>query len=243
MSEKINFDTTLGNFVATYPKTRKVFEEFGLDYCCGGNKDIEIAAKEKNIDLNELISSLKSAIEEASEKDETKVWKNESLTDIINHIESKHHTFMWKELPRVDKLLDKVVQVHGAKHGNFLVSLSNIFKELKKDLEKHLKDEEDLLFPYVKELEASINAGQPYKDKERFKDIVESLCTEHDEAGEALSQIRNLTSNFVTPKDACTSFKSLYESLLAIEDDLHEHVHLENTVLFPRIKELTKSQT
>lgn len=108
MSENINFDTTLGNFVAIHPKTRKVFEKYGLDYCCGGSKNLKAAVVEKNIDLNELISSLKIAIDEASEQDEVKVWKDEPLIDIINHIESKHHTFMWKELPYVDKLLDKI---------------------------------------------------------------------------------------------------------------------------------------
>lgn len=241
MQEKINFDTTLGDFVAKYPKTRKAFEKFGLDYCCGGKQDIKTAAKEKNIDLNELLLALETAINEAKEKDAEKIWINEPLTDIINHIVSKHHAFMHEELPYVDKLLDKVVIAHGAKHGDFLNCLNGTYKILKENLEKHLGDEETLLFPYVKELEAAIKTGTAQKYTGNFQKIIDILYTEHDQAGAALSDIRELTSNYVLPDDACTSFEALYEHLQGIEDDLHEHVHLENTVLFPRITTLMNS--
>lgn len=236
MPKDINFNTSLGDFVALYPRTRKVFEEFGLDYCCGGKEDIKRAAKKQKIDINELISLLEKTINKASEQTVEKIWINESLTDIINHIQSKHHRFMWKELPHVDELLDKIVRVHGEKHGDFLNDLNNIYKNLKKNLEKHLEDEENLLFPYVKELEISIKKSD--NDKKNFKDILKILYEEHDEAGEALSRIRSLTSNYILPEDACASFEALYENLQAMEDDLHEHVHLENTVLFPRIEKL-----
>lgn len=240
MSENINFDTTLGNFVAMYPKTRKVFERFGFDYCCGGNVGIKEAANNKGVDISELMTALETAINETREEDEVKIWINEPLTDIVDHIMTKHHTFMWKELPITDALLDRVVRAHSAKHGEFLVSLQKIYKELKADLEHHLKDEEDILFPFIKKFEATINEGSSYKDSARFKEIVDTLCKEHDDAGAALSQMRSLTSNYVLPSDVCASFESLYENLQAIEDDLHEHVHLENTVLFPRVKELIK---
>lgn len=238
MSKEINFNTSLGDFVAMHPRARKVFEKFELDYCCGGKEDIKTAAKKKNVDINELISSLGKTINEENEQITEKIWINESLTDIINHIQTKHHEFMWKELPYVDKLLDKIVRVHGQKHGDFLNDLSNIYKNLKKNLEKHLKDEENLLFPYVKELETSTKNEKSAHEKDNFQDILRVLYEEHDEAGEALSQIRRLTSNYILPEDACASFEALYENLQAIEDDLHEHVHLENTVLFPRIEEL-----
>lgn len=241
MQEKINFDTTLGDFVAQYPKTRKVFEKFGLDYCCGGKQDIKTAAKEKDIQLNELILALETAINEAKEKDVEKIWINEPLNDIVHHIVSTHHAFMYKELPYVDQLLDKIVIVHGPKHGDFLNCLNSTYKILKESLEHHLSDEETLLFPYIKELEEERNKGVANKYTENFQKIIDILYTEHDEAGAALSSIRELTSNYVLPDDACASFEALYEHLQAIEDDLHEHVHLENTVLFPRITALMNS--
>lgn len=238
MQEKINFDTTMGNFVAMYPKTRKIFEKFGLDYCCGGKKDLKIAAKEKDIELNELIFALEQAISQASEEDVEKIWINEPLADVIDHIVSKHHAFMHKELPYVDKLLKKIVLVHGPRHGDFLNCLNDTYKIFRETIEKHLSDEETILFPDAKELETSVKSGRPNKDKDSFQKIIDTLYTEHDEAGEVLSEIRSITSDYVLPDDACLSFEDLYEHLEGIEDDMHEHVHLENTVLFPRIEGL-----
>lgn len=234
MQEKINLNTTLGDFVAMYPKTRKVFGAFDLDYCCGGQQEIKAAAQEKNIDLNELSSALEKAITESNESVE-KIWINESLTNVVNHIVSTHHAFMHKELPYIDKLLEKIVLVHGPKHGDFLNKLNDTYKILKKDLEQHLSDEETLLFPYIKVFEPSNDLKKPNENTEKFKKIVDILFTEHDEAGDLLREMRNLTSNYTLPSDACKSFEELYEHLQAIEDDLHEHIHLENSVLFPRL--------
>ena len=244
MSEKVNFNTSLGEFVAKYPQTRGVFEKFGLDYCCGGKQLISIAAEEKNISLNELVSFLQNALAETQSDKEVKIWINEPLSEIIDHIMQKHHALMWEKLPYIEALLSKIVLVHGNNHGDFLVPLKNTFIDLKEKLEKHLQSEEQVLFPYVKELESHIqtNSKKPSEDPALLKKIVEVLFDEHDEAGEALSKMRNLTSDYVLPKDACASFKALYEELKAIEDDLHEHVHLENIVLFPRIKKLVSGQ-
>ncbi len=241
MEKNINFDTTLGDFVASYPKTRKVFENFGLDYCCGGKQDLKKAAEAKNVDINALLEELEETINKGIEEDseEIKIWKDESIKNIINHIVSKHHTYMRSELPRIDTLLNKIVQVHGPKHGDFLNSLSATYKLLKEALEEHLNDEEMILFPFAKELEAGANEADKSKNTgSDYKEIVEILYTEHEDAGEALAKMRNITSNYVLPTDACASFESLYESLEALEDDLHEHVHLENMVLFPKIEKL-----
>lgn len=236
MQEKINIDTTLGNFVAKYPIGRKVFDRFGLDYCCGGKQDIKAAAEEKNIEINELISNLETAIEATDEKNIEKTWLNEPLSNLVEHIMLKHHAFLRKELPYVDKLLEKVVMVHGPNHRSFLYMLSDTFQELKKDLEKHLDDEETLLFPNVKEIENTAKKSE--EQKETFNKIVELLYVDHDDAGEALRHIRNLTENYTLPADACASFEALYQALQDIEDNLHAHIHLENTILFPGLEKL-----
>lgn len=235
MQEKINIDTTLGNFVAMYPRTRKVFDKFGMDYCCGGKQEIKNAAQEKNIDADKLISALETAIAESDEKNIEKTWTNEPLEKVVEHIMSKHHLFLRKELPHTQQILEKVVMVHGPKHRDFLYALNDTFIELRADLENHLDDEETLLFPNLKEIEST---EQNEERKEKFNRIVEKLYTEHDGAGEALSRMRSLTENYTLPADACVSFEALYENLQAIEDNLHEHVHLENTVLFPKLENL-----
>lgn len=241
MQEKIDINVSLGDFVAKYPKARKVFEKYGFDYCCGGKKIIKTAAEEKNFDLNTLILELEKAISESDEEaQEQKSWVNESLSDIAGHIIEKHHGFLRKELPYTNTLLDKVTMVHGPKHGELLNNLSAKYSKLRESLEEHLDKEEQLLFPVIKELEAVEENKKPVENKEKLNEIIESFYSEHDEAGDLLEQIRNLTSNFTLPQDACESFKTLYENLAEIEDDLHKHIHLENNILLPRVQELLK---
>lgn len=235
MKEKINIDTTLGDFVACYPKSRKVFEKLGFDYCCGGKQNIKSAAKDKKVKLKDLISELEDAINKTPEKNEEKIWINEPLNDVIDYILSTHHTFMHKELPYISKLMDKVTIAHSEKHGDFLNWLNSIYKNFEDNLEEHLNVEENTLFPYIKELEASEKHKKPNVETDKFKKIIDLLSAEHDVAGDALSEMRELTSDYVLPLDACKSFEELYEHLQALEDDLHKHVHLENTILFPRV--------
>lgn len=238
MPEKININTTIGDFVAMYPQTRKIFDRFDLDYCCGGKKEIKAAAEEKEVNLNELVTELEQNISSVEEKEQEKIWINSSLSEIIDHIVSKHHGFLKKALPDTYKLLERVVRVHGPKHGNFLNKLNDIYSQLKEKLEEHLNDEEKVLFPYIKELESGAKQKSISRDKESLNTVIEILCSEHDEAGNALREMRNITSNYILPHDACESFKALYDNLQEIEDDLHEHVHLENTVLFPKVQAL-----
>lgn len=241
MQKKLNIDTTLGDFVAMYPKTRKVFEKLGFDYCCGGKQDIKSAAKDKKVKLKDLISELEAAINKTPKKTEEKIWINEPLNDVINHILSTHHSFMHKELPYISKLMDKVTIAHGEKHGDFLNWLNSIYQNFKDNLEEHLNVEETLLFPYIKDLETSKKKKKSKIETKKFKKIIDLLSAEHDVTGDALSEMRELTSDYVLPTDACKSFEELYEHLQAVEDDLHKHVHLENTILFPRITVLINS--
>jgi regulator of cell morphogenesis and NO signaling len=237
MSENVNIDTSLGDFVARYPKTRKVFEKYSIDYCCGGTRKIKEAIEESNLDLNDFFIDLDTILNETSiqEKEEEKVWVDEPFADIANHIESKHHAFLRQELPYIEELMSKILKVHGEKHGDFLFELDKVFKVLKEDLTKHLDDEEANLFPFVKTLDSITKEEIISIDKNKFEEIIGLLSNEHDDAGAALSKMRELTSNYILPQDACVSFATLYEHLEALEDDLHKHVHLENSVLFPRV--------
>lgn len=241
MKEEINIDTTLGDFVACYPKTRKVFEKLGFDYCCGGKQDIKSAAKDKKVKLKDLISELEVAINETPEKIQEKIWINEPLNDVVEHIMSTHHAFVHRELPYISKLMDKVIAAHGKKHGDLLNWLNGTYQTFKENLEEHLNVEETLLFPYIKELEMSKKNKKPKDETKKLKEIINILSAEHEIAGDALNEMRELTSDYVLPLDACKSFEELYEHLQAIEDDLHKHIHLENTILFPRVIVLINS--
>jgi len=239
MSEKINLDTSLGDFVAQYPQSRELFNSFGLDYCCGGNANLIMAAKSKNIDLNEFELLLQSIVERVPNTDKYKSWQNESLTNIVNHILQVHHSFAWEKLASIEILLDKLIEVHGEKHGDFLQKLKDIFVEFRAKLEKHLKTEENVVFPYVLKLDESLSShSEPlYLDSNITRETIGRLQKEHEEAGESLSNIKKFTTNYELPDYACASFAKLYYDLEALEDDLHAHIHLENTVLFPRVME------
>lgn len=241
MKKQIDINTTLGDFVACYPKSRKVFEKLGFDYCCGGKQDIKSAAKDKKVKLEDLMSALEIAINKTPEKIEEKIWINEPLKDVIDHILSTHHAFMHKELPYISKLMDKVTIAHSEKHGDFLNWLNSYYQNFRDNLEEHLSVEENTLFPHIKKLESLTKSKKPKIETEKFKKIIDLLSAEHEVTGDALSEMRELTSDYSLPLDACKSFEELYEHLQAVEDDLHKHIHLENTILFPRVIVLINS--
>lgn len=240
MSKKIDFNTSLGEFVAQYPEIRDIFESYNLDYCCGGKKNIEIAAKEKNIDLDGFESLLKKIIEETPDTEKNKNWTDEPLIDIVDHIQKTHHVLAWEKLSSITILLNKLIQVHGEKHGDFLLRLENIFEEFKMKLETHLRMEEDIVFEYVKHLDKTSDMGsdKSFKMPNLDHEMLEFLQKDHEEVGEMLKQIKSFTSNYELPDYACASFAKLYADLETLEDDLHIHINLENTILFPRLEKL-----
>jgi len=229
MSEKINFDTSLGEFAAQYPQVRDILENYELDYCCGGEKNIKVAAKEKNIDLASFESLLQKIIGEASPTEKNKKWADEPLVDIVDHIQKTHHALAWEKLSSIKIVLGILIHVHGEKHGDFLQNLANIFDNLKTKLEKHLKVEEDIVFAYVR---------NPDKANGCTKQLLADLQKEHQETAEILNQIKSFTSNYELPDYACASFAKMYADLETLTDDLHAHIHLENTVLYPRLEKL-----
>lgn len=239
MPAQINFDTSLGEFVAKYPQTRDVFKKFELDYCCGGKKNIAIAVEEKNIDWEEFKSALQKIIDETPQKEFPKNWEKESIKDIINHIEKKHHAFLWGKMDATEFLIDKLIEVHAKKYGDFLIGLKDMFADFKQKLEGHLLSEENTVFNYLTQLDETSTMGIKSDMERNFtKELINTLREDHQETGKILEQIKNYTSNYELPEYACASFAKLYSDLETIEDDLHEHIHLENTVLFPKIEKL-----
>lgn len=240
MPAEVNFDTSMGEFVVKYPQTRDVFKKFALDYCCAGQKSITQAVQEQSIDWVQFKAALQKMIDEVPKDEKIKNWENESLTDIINHVEKKHHAFLWGKLASTEFLLNKLIEVHVKKHGDFLIGLKDLFLGFKDKLERHLSSEENTVFSYIKELEesASSNTAQPAAEKRFAKELIKTLRQDHEETAELLRQIKSYTSSYELPDYACASFIKLYSDLETIEDDLHEHIHLENSLLFPKIEKI-----
>lgn len=162
-------------------------------------------------------------------------WFKRPLVDLISYINDTHHVFVRQECPRIEALAAKVVSVHGKNHPE-LRELQQVFSVLSNELSVHLMKEEQILFPYVVRLEESFVAGEPAPPA-MFGTVlnpVRMMMHEHDTAGDALRSLRSLTQDYRTPEDACISYRTLYQALQDFEADLHQHIHLENNILFPR---------
>lgn len=224
---------TVGAIAAQVPGATREFEKLGIDYCCGGGRTLNDACLAVNIPLDQALSRLQQAMTIC--KPEDKDWQNGPLIDLIDHIKATHHVFVREECSRIQALASKVVGVHGENHPE-LRQVQQVFSALAEDLHVHLMKEEQILFPYLVQLEESSIAGEaaPPSCFGTVTNPVRMMMQEHDGAGEALRALRSITTDHTVPHDACISYRTLYEALQGFEADLHQHIHLENNILFPR---------
>jgi regulator of cell morphogenesis and NO signaling len=225
---------TVGEIAAEMPCATREFEKLGIDYCCGGSRTLGEACAEANISIDEALVRLEKSLA-STQPGDSRDWQNQLLADLIGHITSTHHAFVRAESPRVEALAAKVVGVHGKNHPE-LLQVQQVFAALAQELSVHLMKEEQVLFPYVVRMEESVLAGEPAPPA-MFGTVVNPIrmmMQEHDGAGNALRSLRTITNDYQVPEDACISYRTLYQALQGFESDLHQHIHLENNILFPR---------
>ena len=229
---------TVREFTIEIPNAARVFEKLKLDYCCGGNKPLNEACNAAGLQVDEVLELLSQA-ESTDAVTETANPQSLPLKELAAYIVNKHHVFTTAELSRVTALLEKVCDAHGANHPE-LYAISSEFEALKADLEPHMMKEERILFPYIARLESAVAANReaPFAPFGTVQNPVAAMMREHDAAGEILKNIRKFTDNFAPPESACVTYKTLYNALAALEADLHQHIHLENNILFPRAVEV-----
>jgi len=238
MSVQVHGTTTVRELVGHFPRTRKVFEEFGIDYCCGGGKTLAEAAHASRTDVSALLAAIAEVISapaaaaEISERD----WYSASLHELVDQIINVHHAYMKDALPRIKELVRKVLHAHGAMHGNMLQRVNDLYLALYDELISHLQKEEALLFPCIVAAETHRrDASQwPAACFGPVENPIRQMEHEHENAGHVLVEIRAVTGDYRLPEDACPTFRALYEELVRMEGDLHQHIHLENNILFPR---------
>jgi regulator of cell morphogenesis and NO signaling len=221
--------------VLEVPASVGVFERLGIDYCCGGDKRLEDACQAAGRPVEEVLRSLEAAKAAAQAETGATDWSRESLASLMDHIVQKHHTFCRQEISRLEPLLAKVSQAHGENHPE-LRRLQTIFSGMSQELQMHLIKEEQTLFPYVARMENAVTRGMafPRPPFGTVQNPVRMMVLEHDNAGAALHEMRKLSVDYQVPPDGCNSYRALYDGLQAFESDMHQHVHLENNVLFPR---------
>jgi regulator of cell morphogenesis and NO signaling len=217
------------------PGATRVFENLGIDYCCGGNRTLEEACRAANVPVDQAVQSIEAAEHAAQSSQAGRDWQAELLGDLISHITETHHKYTRNEIARLGPLLNKVCSVHAANHPE-LFHLRDVFAALSQELSGHLMKEEMVLFPYIIRMEEAVIEKAPILPPPfgTVQNPVSMMEHEHDSAGNALRSLREISRNYTAPDDACISYQTLYKALAELEADLHQHIHLENNILFPK---------
>lgn len=233
----LDLHATVGQWVAEHPQTSRIFEAAKIDYCCGGRKPLAQACLEHQLDPEQILAQLIQAADTPDEQPERN-WPQIGLAALCDHIEQTHHAYLRQELPRLTNLIAKLVNVHGAAHGE-LAEVEQYFADLRSELEPHMFKEEQILFPAIRRLEqADTEQRFPFGT---VANPIRMMEIEHDTAGNAMARIRELTSDYLPPADACNTYRATLDALLTLEQDLHVHIHKENNILFPSAIEREQS--
>ncbi len=232
---------TVRELAAEFPNETRVFEKLGIDYCCGGNRSLQEACAAANLSADDILDSLEMAEQVSRAGQKERNWQVEPLADVIAHINSTHHKYTRQEIARLGPLFDKVCSVHGKNHPE-LPQVQASFQGLGQELTMHMMKEERVLFPYIIRMEESVTQKEPVLPPPfgSVQNPVSMMMQEHDSAGKALRAMRQASAGYTPPGDACISYQTLYKALADFETDLHQHIHLENNILFPRAIEMER---
>lgn len=230
---------TVGEFVRQKPTRARVFESFKIDYCCGGKVSLARACEKRGIDVNDVLQSIRSIDEQAENCDTFVDTDSMSLTELADHVEQTHHAYLKAELPRLDAMTAKVARVHGDKDPR-LHQVREAFVRLKAELEPHMFKEEQVLFPIIRQLDASTEPIEFHCGS--VANPIRQMEHEHDLAGNELAALNQATDGYTPPDWACNTYRAMLDSLARLEADMHQHVHKENNVLFPKAIQLEQSR-
>jgi len=225
----ITLESRVGQLVVEKPSRARVFQQFQIDFCCGGGILLSAACERKSIDPQVVMAELllaDSMPEAGNEPD----WSQERLSVLVDNIVSTHHAYLRKALPNLGAMAEKVYRVHGENHPE-LRNLLEVFSALYAELDSHMYKEENILFPAVKQID--IGALPSHVGAQLFGPI-SVMEAEHESAGRALEELRLITNNYTPPDGACNTYRGLFAGLEELERDLHWHIHKENNILFPR---------
>lgn len=232
----INSEMTVREVAVQVPESTRLFETLKIDYCCGGSRPLTDACVSAGLEVENVMEMLSTLGESAGGAVDI---QRLSPAELINHIVETHHTFTKSEMDRIQALTAKVIDAHGANHPE-LLKLGELFQRLCADLKPHMFKEEQVLFPYITAMEEAETKDQPvpFAPFGTVKNPIRMMMMEHDTAGDILRELRALTSDYRAPSDVCISYQTLYQALEGLEKDLHQHIHLENNILFPKALKL-----
>lgn len=224
--------TTVAQLAVANPAVLGVFEKYNIDYCCGGHRSLEEACHRVGADVDKVKDEVASVSAAAlSQALRPERWSSSLLIDFI--VEN-HHTYVTEAIPEIQALLDKVCAAHGDDTPE-LLEIRQDFADLAEELTGHMRKEEFVLFPAIKRLEAQSLSSHPLI--EALQTPIEAMEHEHDSAGALIKNIRKVSNNYTPPEFACPTFKITFKKLQEFDQDLMRHIHLENNILFERMKQ------
>ena len=234
----LSLESTLGQLVTANPALAIELERLHLDYCCGGQDTLLDACTAKGLDPSEVVELLESLLPAVAAEPEA--WTTMGPAELVDHLVTTHHRYLWDEMPRVSALVDKIVGVHGGRHPE-LVEIARCWAEVRADLEPHLLKEEQVLFPLVRRLAWST---APHDSPcETLANPISVMLREHEAVGELLAELRTRTDGFRPPPDGCASYQACFSAMAELEADTHLHIHKENNLLFPVVLALESRRT
>lgn len=224
----------VGEIVAAFPGASNLFQAHGIDFCCGGGQTLAEALRARGIAEEEFLPKLQQAYAAARQRGEADWtdWREASLGALIEQIVTAHHAYLRQELPLLGEFVAKIHHVHGDRHPELAV-LDQLFQQLQEELQAHLEAEENELFPLVERYGRTGDSA----DLQRALAALTELEQEHEAAGGLLAAMRTATKDYRLPPDACRTYTLAFQKLGSLEADMFQHIHLENNVLFPRLRQ------
>lgn len=217
----ITSETKVGQLAAQHPLATRVFARHGIDFCCGGGEPLGAVCAGKGLETDEILAEIAKELEVADRSEDR--WDTAPLVSLIDHIMVTYHQPLYEELPRLESMARKVLDAHRDKDPERLSEMFSLYLEIQAELKQHMMKEEQVLFPLIRQGQG-VQTGAPIAVMEK----------EHEAVGGALKRVRELTDNYTVPAEACNTWRALWHGLEALENDLHQHIHLENNILFPR---------
>lgn len=233
--------STVGEVAASRPSTIRVFQAHGIDFCCGGGRTLADVCAAHGVGAAALIDELAAAAAEAAAVPSL---AGAPVGDVVRHVVSRYHSWLWRELPRLAGMADKVLRVHGERHPESVPAMHRLFSAVRAELEPHLVEEEDVVFPALLALEARSLSGRPPAQATPLAPVgpgVAALERQHEAVGGLLRELRAAALDYVPPEGVCNTYRGFLHGLAELEREVHEHVHIENNVLFPAVARLARA--
>lgn len=228
----------IGDIVAQDFRTAAIFKNYGIDFCCKGGRTIEEACESKKLDADKIYEEIGNLPKNDGGTIDFNSWPLDLLAD---YVEKTHHRYVEEKTPVLQAFLDKLCKVHGGRHPE-LFEIRDLFEASARDLGAHLKKEELILFPFIKNMVQAQISGNVIQQPPfgTVENPVNMMKHEHTVEGERLRKIAELTDEYNPPADACNTYRVTFSMLQDFENDLHKHIHLENNILFPKAIRLEK---